>query len=219
MKMDSIIMREIPFHYRIKKLIQRTNPIEFIKLVDGRYYWSFDGDDYQLSDLLILNEQHEHDPRTMAIIDKGITCLRQIDGYLTWLGNEGLSEFMHSGSTPFPPIPDWLVWHELQRLPLCKCSAEINIYIKQNIDILYRVAKTYPPHQDGWLIYSGCTADYVLTPSCVSLKYERSEDVVTHVCFGNARGNATPSRGSKDGVRDQCRTDESSGVWPLDAGR
>lgn len=214
-------MKDMSLDYRIKKLIQRSNPIDFIELVDGRYYWSVDGELNQLAGLLKLNEVCGHQPRIMAIIDKGITCLRQIDDYLTWYGNEGLSEFMHCGSAPFPPIPDWLLWHELKRLHLCKGEGEINIYIKQNIDNLYRVAKTYPSHPDGWLICSGSVADYVLTMGCVSLKYERSGNgnVVTHVCFGNARGGVTPDSRSQDGIHSKCRSDEPSNIRPFDASR
>jgi len=193
-------MKDVPFDYRIKKLIHRAHPMEFIELVDGRYYWSCDGELKQLAELMKLTTQSGHAPRLAAVIDKGIACLHQIEGYLTWLGNEGLDEFMHSGRAPFPTIPDWLIWHELKRLHSYKGDREVAIYIKQHIDNLYLVAKTHKAHPEGWLIYSGAVADYVLTTNCIALKLERGGDVVTHVNFGNARGVVTASVRGQDAV-------------------
>lgn len=129
--------------------------MDFIELVDGRYCWIYEGELKQLADLMMLSKLENGDPRLTAIMDKGITCLRQIDDYLTWLGCEGLDAYMHCGNAPIPPIPDWLVWHELMRLNSCNGNNEIDAYIEQTTDYLVRVAKTYPPHRNGWLIHAG----------------------------------------------------------------
>ncbi|GJA71912.1 hypothetical protein KAM353_15590 [Aeromonas caviae] len=55
--------------------------MDFIELVDGRYYWIYEGELKQLADLMILSKLEKGDPRLTAIMDKGITCLRQIDAY------------------------------------------------------------------------------------------------------------------------------------------
>ncbi len=212
-------MQEIPFSYRIKKLIQRANPMDFIELVDGRYYWIYEGELKQLADLMMLSKLENGDPRLTAIMDKGITCLRQIDDYLTWLGCEGLDAYMHCGNAPIPPIPDWLVWHELMRLNSCNGNNEIDAYIRQTTDYLVRVAKTYPPHRNGWLIHAGPTADFVLTVDGTSSKIERGENVVTHVCFSGAHRSVVPNNRSENGISSQRRPDEPTGIRPFDAGR
>lgn len=212
-------MNDEAFNYRIKKLIQRADPIEFIQLIDGQYYWLCDGTPKQLDALITLSRQRDLTPRLTTIIDKGVACLHQVERYLTWLNGDGLSDFMHCGITPFPPIPDWLIWHENKRLHSCKGDGEISVYFKQMISYLGRMAKCYPSHPDGWLIHSNPTTDYVINLNGKSLACERSCDVVKRVFFGHYHDGIITGRGSQDEISGRGREDEAPIYWATDANR
>lgn len=210
---------ELPFDYRIKKCIQRAHPIEFIELLNGCYRWSCDGQLLTLSDLVAMAEIGGQEQRTTALIDKGRVALLQIEDYIRWFSSEGVDDFMMTGKVPFPPMPDWLLWHELKRLQDLKGDQDIQGFVRGVIAHLYPLINTYPLREQGWLLHSSTVYDYFLTHSLVSEKIKRGDNVVTHANFGDVGSGARSSCRSEDNLHSQRRTPQSADLWPIDTGR
>lgn len=180
----------IPHDYRIKKLIQRASPMENLELHDGAYCWVFDGTPHQEKELSQILKGNNSTPRERALADKGILVLQQIERYLGWLNEDAFDHFMMTDQLLHLQIPDWLLWHEFERLSSNCGLTEVDLFTKRLINRLFESIQAFPTCSEGWLLHTGTTERFVVTFGLKPERIGRGENIVSYDLFRRNAGNS-----------------------------
>ncbi|HDX9006525.1 TPA: hypothetical protein RQO57_003590 [Aeromonas dhakensis] len=180
----------IPHEYRIKKSIQRANPIENLELHGGSYYWIFDGRRHQEKELSQILKSHSATPRDRALADKGMLVLQQIGAYLSWLNEDAFDYFMMTDQLPQLQIPDFLLWHEFERLYCCSGKSEVEGFTKRLVNRLFDSIQAFPTCREGWLLHTGATERFVVTFGLKPERIARETGIVSYDLLRRNTGNS-----------------------------
>lgn len=164
--------------------------MENLELHGGSYYWAFDGNLHQEKELSQILKSNSTTPRERALADKGILVLQQVEHYLSWLNEDAFDHFMMTDQLLHLQIPDWLLWHEFERLHCNSGQSEVEVFTKRLINRLFESIQAFPTCREGWLVHTGTTERFVVTFGLKPQKIGRGENIVSYDLFRRNSGNS-----------------------------